>query len=95
MRGTEAAWSVYKGLKFITFPHYILFASLITTITLRCCHKPLKAAQAKKKKKKSSLFVHVRSSLPTVLLAAVASFVCSGMSRTAGFQAQDKTLPAS
>lgn len=94
MRRTQAAWSIRKGLKFITFPHYFLFASLITIITLRCCHKPsLKAAQAKKKK--SSLFVHVRSSLPTVLLAAVASFVCSGMSRTAGFQAQDKTLPAS
>lgn len=51
MRGTEAAWSIHKGLKFITFPHYFLFASLITIITLRCCHKPsLKAAQAKKKK---------------------------------------------
>lgn len=37
--------------------------------------------------------MHVKSSHPSVLLTAVC--VCSGMSRAAGFQAQDSTLPAS
>lgn len=42
--------------------------------------------------KKWNYSVHVRSSLPAVLLAA--SSVCSGVSGAAGLQAQGETLPA-
>lgn len=91
MRDTEAPWATHKG-----------FTSLMPSLSSFCLFHhshhmemwPHTSQSCLGERNRITLLVHVGSSLPTVLLAAVDSSVCSGVSRAAGLQAQDETLPA-